>query len=188
MPRCVLIRSGDTEWGRGERIQGRLDVPLCAGGVEQARKEADVLRDEDLRVVYSTGDTRSRQTAEIIGAALSKPVRVLKRVREVDLGLWQGMLVEHLRERYPRAYSRWLRSPVSVCPPNGESILEASERLGRAFKRLAKRHNGHSFALVCPPIAGAVLRCLLKGMDLDRVWEVLSEGPVSEVCEIPNTK
>ena len=188
MPRCVLIRSGYTEWEEDERIQGRLDVPLCARGIEQARSEAEALRDVDFLVVYSTGDKCSQQTAEIIGGTLSKPVKVLKRVREVDLGLWQGMLVGQLKERSPRAYNRWVHSPLSVCPPRGESILQASDRLERVLKRLVKKHNNHSFALVCPPIADAVLRCLVKGVDLNSVWEVLSESPVSEVCEIPDTK
>ena len=188
MPRCVLIRSGHTEWEEDKRIQGCLDVPLCAKGIEQAQREAEELRHVDFLVVYSTGDKCSRQTAEIIGETLSKPVKVLKRVREVDLGLWQGMLVGQLKERYPRAYKRWLHSPLSVCPPRGESILQASERLERVLKRLVKKHNSRSFALVSPPIADAVLRCLVKGVDLNSVWEVLSESPVSEVCEIPDMK
>ena len=188
MPRCVLIKSGETEWSDDERMQGCLDVPLCAKGIEQARSEAEMLRDADFHVVYTTSDRGSRQTAEIIGRTLSKPVKVLKRVREVNLGLWQGMLVGQLRRRHPRAYNRWMNSPLSVCPPRGESIVQAGERLGRVLRKLSKKHYKHSFALVCPPIAGAVVRCLLKGIDLGKVWEVLAESPVSEACEIPNPR
>ncbi len=184
MPFLVLIRCGGTDWEEEGRIRGCLDVPLGAKGIEAACLGAEELREIDFSVIYSGQDTGSLQTAAIIGEVLSKPVKVLEGLREVDLGLWQGMLTRQLRLRQPRAYNQWVHNPVSMCPPDGESILQAGERLERALKMILKRHKNGAFAMVCPPIASALVRCLVKEVDLNKVWEVLSDSPVWEVCEV----
>jgi len=186
MSRFVLIRCGGTDWEEQGRIRGCLDVPLGARGIEEARRGAEELREIDFSVIYSSRDAGSQQTAAIIGEALSKPVRVMRELGEVNLGLWQGMLTRHLKRRHPRAYNQWVHSPVSICPPDGESILQASERLERALNMILKRHKNGAFAMVCPPIASALVRCSVKQLELNRLWEVLSRSPVWEVCEVIN--
>ncbi len=89
-----LVRHGVTEWNRERRIQGHLDVPLSELGRDQARALAERLCGEAdaVDLIVSSDLVRARQTADIVAAALSRPVTVDARWRERDLGDLQGRL------------------------------------------------------------------------------------------------
>src|SRR5438105_1906014 len=49
--RLLLVRHGETEWNREQRVQGHHDVTLTARGIEQAQVRGEWLSDEDLRLL-----------------------------------------------------------------------------------------------------------------------------------------
>ncbi len=69
MPTQILfIRHGETDWNRIKRIQGHIDIPLAASGVEQALRLARRLGHEAeqgarLDAIYSSDLQRALQTA-----------------------------------------------------------------------------------------------------------------------------
>ena len=42
------------------------------------------------------------------------------------------MLVSDVKRKQPRVYKRWQEQPESVCPPEGEMLGEADERVRAA--------------------------------------------------------
>jgi broad specificity phosphatase PhoE len=56
----------------------------------QARELAARLRDEPIVAVYSSDLRRASETAEIVAAILELPLRFDARLREIDVGSWQG--------------------------------------------------------------------------------------------------
>lgn len=81
--RIELIRHGQTDWNRDDRLQGSSDIPLNATGRAQAVETAAVLADEGLAAIVSSPLMRARDTARIIAEILG-----------IDLGASYDDLIE----------------------------------------------------------------------------------------------
>ena len=60
------------------------------------------------------------------------------------------MLVEDVRHKQPKVYRQWQEQPENVCPPEGEMLSEADERVRAALVKLLKRHKEGVIGLVLP--------------------------------------
>lgn len=72
---CIyLVRHGETVWNLSGRLQGHLDSPLTAAGVEQARAVSRVLRHEISDVHQVCIETsplgRAYETAKVIAEGI----------------------------------------------------------------------------------------------------------------------
>jgi uncharacterized phosphatase len=68
--RIELIRHGQTDWNRDDRMQGSSDIPLNDRGRAQALETAAVLAPENLAAIVSSPLMRARETAKIIAETL----------------------------------------------------------------------------------------------------------------------
>src|SRR5437764_13792670 len=89
-PVVLLARHGETEWNRIDRIQGHEDVPLSPRGIEQAHALARRLASRGLARVVASDLVRARSTAEIVATAAGAPLTFDGRLREQNMGTWQG--------------------------------------------------------------------------------------------------
>ncbi|MBW3656566.1 MAG: histidine phosphatase family protein, partial [Gemmatimonadetes bacterium] len=109
------------------RIQGQLDTPLDEVGRVQALAAAEVLAEAAPAVLLTSDLVRASDTAR----ALADAVRVTpvhdRRLRELDLGAWQGLTSEQARERFPEEHRAW-RAGRDVGRGGGETYLQAGER------------------------------------------------------------
>jgi phosphoserine phosphatase len=186
MLQIVLIRPGSTEYDQQQRIQGTLDIPLNEQGLAEAARIAEQLRGKEIEVIYSPPTLPAEQTAKIIAKALNIRTRKLDRLQNMDLGLWQGMLVEDVRHKQPKVYRQWQEQPENVCPPQGEMLADADDRVRSAVTKLVKRHRDGVIGLIVPePLLSLARRCIAhtelgdlwkpdEGRDL---WEVLQVEP-----------
>jgi probable phosphoglycerate mutase len=97
----VMVRHGETDWNRERRFQGHADTPLNEAGRAQSAALADALAGDDLTAVYTSPLRRAAETAEIVGARLGLHVHPLEALREIDVGEWQGLTVDEVKERHP---------------------------------------------------------------------------------------
>ena len=184
MTRVVLIRPGSTDYEAQNRIQGTLDIPLNAQGQEEAVETAESLRGLSLSRVFSCSNDSACETARVISKTLGVRYRKLDKLHNLNQGLWQGLLVEEVRRKHPRVYRQWCDEPTTVCPPEGETVLDAFDRVARVLKPLLRRHADQTIGLVIPEPLANVARCYLMGRDPSEVWKV--EGSVGswQVVEI----
>ena len=171
MLHIVLIRPGSTDYDVQERIQGSLDIPLNEQGTAEAAQTVELLRDKGIEMVYSPGSQPSLQTAEIIAKALGIKRKKIERLESLDLGLWQGMLVEEVRHKQPKVYRQWQEQPENVCPPDGEMLSQADDRVRTALVKLLKRHKEGVIGLVVPePLLSLARRFIAHG-ELGDLWK-----------------
>lgn len=100
MTRFLLVRHGETTWNDQARYQGQTDTPLSARGLAEAEQLAERLVGETIDAIYASDLARARDTAQVVAARLSKPVRLEPRLREARLGEWQGLTYDQVRQRY----------------------------------------------------------------------------------------
>jgi probable phosphoglycerate mutase len=159
----LLIRSGITEFDSQGRIQGMLDVPLCEEGRRQAMATAEELgaRAATVDALYTGPCLSAQQTAEILGEKLDLKPKTIKKLHNLNQGLWQGLLFDEVKSKQPKVYRQWQERPDTVCPPEGETLQEASERLKKALAKLTKKHKSGTIGLVLAQPLASVLRSLL---------------------------
>lgn len=187
MAQIWLIRHGQTNWNVQGRWQGQTPdaPPLNATGVAQAHALAETLAQQAeqaaFQALYSSDLLRARQTAEIIGLHLRLPVRLDPRLREVNLGVWEGMLGEEVALRYVAELEERKRDPVHSRPPQGETVFELAVRVGRALDDIARTHSSGNVIVVSHGLAIATALCMTNGTPLERVFEHLPENAAPHV-------
>lgn len=166
----VVIRSGATDYELQRRIRGNLDVPLCDAGIAAARRAAARLAAAPPAALYASPTACAFETARLVGAACGlRPLR-LPALRNLDLGLWQGRLVEEIRVTQPRLHRQWQDNPWSVAPPEGELLEQACERVEKELERIRRRHPAGRVAVVVPAPLASLVTWIAAGVALGDLW------------------
>jgi alpha-ribazole phosphatase len=182
MARLILIRHGETDWNVEGRWQGHADVPLNARGRAQAEEIAAALAGQEIAAIYASDLERARETAGPLARQTGLPVRLEPRLREVDQGEWQGLLVTEIEARYAEAIRKRRADPLHVAPPGGETALEVRQRVLAAVQDILRAHPGESVAIVSHGFALAVILAYYRGIPVERVWELVPEnGAVTKI-------
>jgi len=178
----VLIRHGETDWNVEGRWQGQADSPLNGRGREQAMRVAEYHKQFGFRALYSSDLRRAMETAQIIGDELGLPVIAEPRLREINLGKWQGLLSADIQAQYQDEFRRWREEPLSVQPPGGETIAAVSARVLEAVNEIIARHPKQRIGLVSHEFPIAIVLCRSAGLSLDHVRSMMPHnGAWSEV-------
>jgi probable phosphoglycerate mutase len=171
MVRVLLIRPGATEYDQQGRVQGTLDVPLCEDGRQEVEKMVDEVREQPVSAIYASPGQSAAQTAEALAAAFKLKTKTVDKLQNLDHGLWQGMLVEEVKTKQPRVYRQWQEQPETVCPPQGETLGAARQRVQAALAKLFKKHKSDVLvAIVSPEPLASVIRHVLGDGEWGDLW------------------
>lgn len=178
MTRFWLVRHGQTDWNVEGRWQGQTPrAPgLNAVGRAQALAVRGQLKEARFSAIYSSDLLRSQQTAEWLAEPLELNVALEPRLREMDLGAWEGMLSSDIEIQYPRELEERKHDPFHARTPKGESPLEVAERVIAAMNEIAAKHLGGSVLIVSHGIPLAVILCRAQGIPLEKVYEHIPEN------------
>jgi broad specificity phosphatase PhoE len=183
--RLILVRHGETDWNVEGRWQGQSDVPLNARGQQQAEQVARVLAGYGLSAIYSSDLARASLTAEAIAQATGLPVHRESRLREIDQGEWQGMLIGDIQARYADTFRRRLSDPWMVAPPGGETALQVRQRVLSAVDEILHRHTGETVAVVSHGFSLAVIIAHYRGIPITQVWDLIPGNCEIVELEVP---
>jgi probable phosphoglycerate mutase len=171
--RIVLWRHGRTAWNLEGRFQGQADIPLDSFGLEEARRAAPVLAGLEPVALYSSDLSRSVQTAETLAALTGLEIVTDKRLREIDVGSWEGLLGAEIRAMHPDLARRlWLGEDVRRSP-TGESPSEVAARVVEAVTEMAAAApDGSAIVVATHGLAGRVGACQLVRLPFEH-WRVM---------------
>jgi glucosyl-3-phosphoglycerate phosphatase len=142
----VLWRHGETDFNAARRIQGQLDSKLTANGLGQARRAARWLAELNPAVLMTSDLPRAGDTAAVLAAETGIPLRVDKRLRETNCGMWQGLTDGEVEALYPGCLQTWRGDP-QWAPPGGESRVEVATRAAHVVAELDRDISGS--AVLC---------------------------------------
>jgi probable phosphoglycerate mutase len=144
-----IARHGETDWNKRGVLQGWLDVPINALGRAQAHALAGRLADARFDAVWSSPLARSRETAEIIAAALGLPAPACHEgLKEKHFGAVQGIPKNELAELNPALLEQILRRNPAAEFAGGETLDEFADRVLEAFTDIGERHRGGRILVV----------------------------------------
>ena len=180
----IVIRAGATDYDLQERIRGTLDMPLSMEGVAAATRAGERLAADPPTAIYASADETAEETARIIGSACGMKPKHLPNLGNVDMGLWQGRLVEEIRDTQPRLNRQWQDNPWSVAPPEGELLEDACERVEAAIEKIFKRHPGGTVAMVVPRPLDAIVTWLVSGRSMGDLWRFDAAADLVDVLPV----
>jgi probable phosphoglycerate mutase len=148
MTQIFLIRHGETVWNTEKIIQGHLDSPLTEMGITQIKALANHLKSQSFAALYSSDLGRAYQTAQGISEKIKLPIRVDQRLRERNLGIFQGILKKELKEKYPEESRCYDANDANYVIPNGESLKQLNKRCVECFEEIVQKQVGKRILVV----------------------------------------
>jgi broad specificity phosphatase PhoE len=171
MTRVYLIRAAATSYDREHRITGNLDLPLCEQGVAQIARLKRELEGLHLAAIYHGPSLAAHRTAEALGPVLHLRPKCEAELRNIDMGLWQGLSWSELRDRHPKVWKLWAEDPRRIVAPQGEPFDEAYERIDTFLESLLKRYREESVGLIASDPIAQIIGSKLRGETKIRLTE-----------------
>lgn len=196
----VLVRHGESEGNLADRAAldaGRAtldldirdaDVELSDTGREQAEAVRDLLRslpeEERPTAVVCSPYRRARQTAEIALEGLDVPLVVDERVRERDLGVFDGMTwIGIERDHAEESARRQKVGKFYYRPPGGESWCDVALRVRQLVLEVQERFAGERLWVFSHQATIMGFRVALEGLQEADVLTADKETPLGN-CSV----
>ena len=176
MGRLHLIRHGETEWNSQHRAQSYTDIPLSDVGRQQAQCTAELLKDVDFDIAYSSDLSRAKETAEIILGTRHIQVNTIKSLREYNKGVFEGLHRSEYSLRYPDQYQASLTKDIDFSPESGESVRQVHDRVSEFGTFITSEYPHEDILVACH---GGSLRALvvhLLALSMETTWKLATSN------------
>ncbi|GGN94256.1 phosphoglycerate mutase [Streptomyces albiflavescens] len=125
------------------------DARLDESAARRARAAAGALPPHE--VMFTAPSERCRGTAKALGLDAA----VVRELRDLDVGRWQGRSLDEVARVAPEEMAEWLTDPA-VAPHGGESVSDLVERVGSWLESWSG-HGGPILAVAEPAVVRAGL-------------------------------
>ena len=154
-----LIRHGITAGNRDGRYVGRMDLPLCAEGVQELEALRAAHAYPDVDTVYTSPLLRCIQTAGLLFPG--RQLTVVEDLTELSLGEFEGESFETLRDR--PSYLAWLENAGENTPPAAlETGREFAARTAVALNAMLMNMSAEHLTEAAVVTHGGVLMSMLS--------------------------
>jgi alpha-ribazole phosphatase len=179
-----LLRHGPIQGAAAQkRYIGQQDLALNEAGLRQARQWAQFFAGIDLHAIHCSDLARCQETAGIIAAACRLRVDAYPALREVDLGHWEGLSFENVRQSDPEAFRRRGTDLSRHRPPGGESFQDLQRRAWPLFCDLSRKTLGNALIVSHAGVI-RVLLCRLLGIPLANLFRIAQDYGALNIVEL----
>jgi len=185
MVKILLVRAGSTDFDEQGRIKGTLDIPLSETGQGQVGRLISELHGTTIDHLYASPCRSAQQTAESLALDHHVKIKTLDELQNLDHGLWHGKLIDEVRLSQPKVFRQLQDHPETVCPPQGEPVGTALERVRVLVSRLLRKHRSGTVAIVAPEPIASFVRAALGDAELGDLWKAECEVGGWQMIDIP---
>jgi probable phosphoglycerate mutase len=171
MPTLLLIRHGENDYLKRNKIPGRLPgIHLNTRGRQQAAELARTLSSLPIKALYSSPLERAVETAEPLSQSLGLEIQLRPDLTDTDVGAWEGRSWKVLGRT--RLWKVIQETPSQFQFPGGETFVQTQLRIVRTLDAIARAHTDELIAVVfhADPIKMAVAHYL--GLPLDNFQQL----------------
>ncbi len=156
------VRHGQSVYNAEGRIQGQLDPPLSDLGRLQAEAVATRLGELPIEAVFSSPLDRARSTAEPLAKAIGVEIQTDDRLKEINVGVFQGMLWADVQESHPEFAEKWKAQDPDYVIPEGESRRQLMQRGAAALHHVQQAGYQHVAVVAHGAILAAAFKTLFE--------------------------
>jgi probable phosphoglycerate mutase len=174
----IIVRHGQTQWNIRKIRQGHLDSELTERGVAQARALGQRLARENFTAIYSSDLGRAIQTARMITVITGHPIVTDSRLRERNLGIFQGLSGDEIQRNHPEEYRLHHTLGPDYVIPGGESVRQQVARNVSCIDEIALKHPGEKVVVVTHGgvVSGVFRHVLNIPLEAPRRFEFVNAG------------
>ncbi|HEY4760630.1 MAG TPA: histidine phosphatase family protein, partial [Thermoguttaceae bacterium] len=92
--------------------------------------------------------------------------------------------IKDVRHKQPKVYRQWQEQPGLVCPPEGEMLSAAEERVRLAMMKLLKKHKEGIIGICVPEPLLSILRCFITNCKLGDLWNPSNGHGMIEILQV----
>ncbi|MBN1967729.1 MAG: histidine phosphatase family protein [Candidatus Delongbacteria bacterium] len=173
-----ITRHGETDFNRESRVTGSTNIDLNEKGIEQAVKASENLNFK-FDFIISSPLKRAIQTAEIFSRKYDKPIIIEDRIREIFMGLFEGMKKDFIYENHSDLWAKH-KNDFDCHEHNGESINDTVKRVYEFLDEIKIKYPNKSIFLVAHAFVTRVITSYFTCGNWDRSFEKVRLGN----CEI----
>jgi len=155
----ILIRHGETEWNSQKRMQGHSNSDLSSVGQAQIQALGQWMKYVPFDLIYSSDSPRAKQTAESITQFSGHELQFDQRLREKNLGVFEGLTSEEARERHPEVFRLFKTAGSKYVIDEGESTQQLQDRALEIVNEIRIKHPEERVLLVTH---GGFIRVVMK--------------------------
>lgn len=143
-----LVRHGETDWNKQQRIQGRSNIPLNERGIEQVREAQEGIWKTKWDIIYTSPLQRAAETGHLLNESYTIPIQIKEEWIEKSFGDVEGKEYSYVFSTYPDGVF-----------PRAETDEAVIDRVLPLFDEIAHEHAGKNILIVTH---GAIIHALLR--------------------------
>lgn len=164
MTRIIIVRHGQSLANVDAIFAGHSDFDLSEFGHEQARLVGEYLsKNENIGAIYSSDLSRAYNTAVPTSKLTGIPIIKDKGLREIYAGLWEGLTVGEIAEKYSEDFDCWRNNFSAVRCTGGESVSEVYLRVVPHICEIAKKNDGRTVLITTHAIVSKSFNAYAMG-------------------------
>ena len=140
-------------------------------GLAQAELVAAAVAKLDPEIILASPLNRTKQTAAALARATGLAVNYDDAWLECSFGIWDGLSIDEVKEKYPVDYHSWLCS-TGFAPPQGESYNALAVRIDEALEKIVAMYPGQRVAVVSHNGAIKTAAKLAVGAPADSIFHI----------------
>lgn len=157
--------------------------PMTEKGKKDIAQLAKKLKNKKIDLIYSSDSLRAHQTAEIVAKELGLKVNFDSKLRDINLGIYQGREKEKFYRDFPVNLERFSKKI-----PKGESWSDVKKRILRAIKDIDKQHKGKTILIVSHGDPLWLLEGAMKGLTNQELLNQIFEKKFIKMGELRELK
>ncbi len=148
--KVILVWHAETEWNVRGIIQGHSDSALTRRGLHETSALLAALAASDYRIegVYASPLGRAWQMGQSLAKGFRCPLTAEPALKEQAFGQFEGVSSELLIQNYPNDARALFELDAAYCPPGGESLAQASQRVMHFLHHLESTSHHQTICIV----------------------------------------
>jgi len=177
-----ILRHGESTANRKKIISCWPEIipsPLTKKGRGQIKIAAKKLKNKKIDLIFSSDLLRTRQTAEIVGKELKIKSRYDKRLREYNVGIFNGKTIEEFKKFLPIGIKRF-----KIKPPKGETYIDIRKRMYNFLKEADKKYSDKNILIISHQLPLTLLEGKVKGFSNKEIIRKYSKAKKMKTGEL----
>jgi len=167
-----LVRHGQSEGNKENRMRGRCDFPLTEEGEQQAKALAKISKEWILSAIFTSPLIRAEKTAEYIGFECSLNPEIDEGLHNIRLGEWEGKPMDWVMMNFPEEWKMWMSNPEGLTLPGFEPLSDVQNRAYESLKRRTEEFKGKNFCIVTHRAVLKPLIARVLGIKSPYYWKI----------------
>lgn len=148
VPKCFILRHGQTEWSESGKRTSFTDLSLTKKGEELVKRSAErlfganqIIDPSQMGAIYVSPRARAQETLKLLNLPTDIPVETTELLAEFNYGDYEGMKTSEIKKL--TGNSKW---ETWVDPaPNAETPAELQFRIDRLIDLIRTKHHKTAF-------------------------------------------